>query len=70
MFSFLAGKAVKATFGAIATAVGGLGTAALAVPEIAGGGGAGEMSVLGYVVVGALNGAVGWATVYFSPANK
>jgi len=54
----------KAVAGGLATAVGGVGTAVIAVPESV------AMPWYGYVVVGVINAALGFAVVYWSPRNS
>lgn len=53
----------KAIAGAVATGVGGLGTAYVAVPADV------PMPWYGYVAVGLINAALGFAVVYFAPRN-
>lgn len=52
----------KAIAGFAAGLIGGGGTAAAV--------GGADMTLTGYIVVGALNGLIGFLTVYFSPANR
>lgn len=68
MLNFFLSKAVKAVAGGVAGALGSVGTTALALPNLAPADS--ELTLVGYIVVGALNGAIGFATVYFAPANR
>ena len=54
----------KALAGALAAGLAGTGTAAVAVPEGV------PMPWWGYVLVAALNAAIGFAGVYAAPANR
>lgn len=53
----------KGIAGAIAAGAGGLATSYIVVPEGV------EMPYWGYIVVGVLNAALGFAFVYFAPKN-
>lgn len=54
----------KAIAGATAGAMGGVGTALITVPPDV------VMPFWGYILVGVLNAAIGFAGVYFAPANR
>jgi hypothetical protein len=66
--SYFTGRAAKAGIAAVMGAIGAPGAVA-GTEYIATGAGDLTMTFLGYVVVGALGGAINWATVYFTP-NK
>lgn len=68
MLSVLLKPISKALGGFIAGAVSGPLAAGLALSQAAAP--EAELTLLGYIVVGALNGAIGFATVYFAPANR
>ncbi|MEC5291990.1 hypothetical protein VSX64_14620 [Aurantimonas sp. C2-6-R+9] len=57
-------KISKAVGGGVAAAVGGIGTAAIAIPpEVV-------MPWFGYVIVGVANAGLGFVTVYWFPKNS
>lgn len=56
-------KVSKAIAGAIASGIGGAGTAAVIVPPTV------DMPWWGYVLVGVVNAVLGFAVVYFAPKN-
>lgn len=57
-------RIAKAVAGGIVAAAGGVGTASIVIPADVG------MPWFGYVLVGVLNAALGFAGVYLAPANK
>lgn len=64
--SYFTGRAAKAGIAALMGAVGAPGAVA-GTEYVTSVGGDLTMTFLGYVVVGALGGAINWATVYFTP---